>query len=172
MAEFEEITELMEQTEGGIEEEAGDTEGLTEEESEELEEEAEETKENVSALGKVVDFVKGLEVPQVLKSFAVFVAKNAAMASVFYGVGFLLKKLMAKSSGDKEQQNQRMHEKVKAVATLISDISKILTELCNWFNDKKNVDIDVGDGIKVPLPDVFTKFLKPLENVSFFLQVE
>lgn len=158
MAEFEGIDEVIEECSEGLDEEAeGATEGA-------LQEEIAEAQENVSKLGKLVDSLKSLEIPQILKSFTKFIAKNAAMGCIFFGVNVLLKKLVGQSTGAQALERQKKQKKIKAFSQVISDITNDSHIVAKWAKDKEKVQVDVGDGIIVPLPDLLSKFTSPMEQ--------
>ena len=167
MAEFEEIAEVLDEAEDGIAEEAEEAEDLDPEEKEELEKDVAEAKESVSRLRQVVDAMKEISVTQVLKSFSVFVAKNAAIGAVFYGVTVALKKIFGSSesgssaSADAEQKLA----KTQAISTLITDESTISQTLSDWLKEHEDETITVSD-IEVPLTDIFYKYTKEMASVS------
>ncbi len=170
MAEIlEEVGEVIEDSSEGIEEEAGETEGLTEEEAEELDAEADAAKENVSKLGEVVESIKSLDVPSILKKFGIFIAKQVAIAAVFYGVSVALKKILAKSGTGGSRPSAAAKDKIakiKALQALIKDLNDDSHTLLKWLKDNQDAMIDVGGGITVPLPDIYTKYTKPIGDVS------
>lgn len=162
---FEEVLGEMTESEEGIEAEAGEAG----EEGEELAEEVKEASESVSGLRKSVDFLKSLQLPQVVRSFVEFVAKNAAIAVVFYGANVLLKKMFEQSSGGDRQKIGQKQKKVKAIAQLIKGINDVLNKLANWTKKNEDLTVDVGDGITVPFPDLLSKYTKPMGKVRSFL---
>ena len=161
MAELEEIIELGEE----VGEEVGD-EAAEEAAEEEVAEEMAEARENVGRLGRCIDVLKEISWGQVVKQVAEFVAKQIVIALIMWGVTVLLNKSMAKASGSEKQALQSKQKKMKAMAQLISDISDCFKKLADWIKEKKDITIDAGDGIMVPLPDVLIKYTKPLEKVS------
>lgn len=166
MAAFiEETGELIAEVDEGIDAEAAGEAGEAGEAEEAFKAEVAEARENVSMLGKAVDAFKELSLPQVLKSFTVFVGKNAAIGAILFGVNVLLQKLTSKATGGEKPDLKKKQQKVKAVAQLVSDVSKLLQKLSNWAKDKENVTVNVGDDIDVPLPDLLSKFTKPMEKV-------
>lgn len=167
MAEFEEIGEVIDEAFDGISEEGADTDGLTREEIEELEAETAEAKESVSTLRKVVDYFKTLDIPQMLKKFSWFVAKNVAIAAVILGATAVLKKLMMKSSGTKKKDQKKKYDKIKAITKMITDLTDISKKVVGWVKDHEKDEV-VIDGYSIPLPDIFTKYTTPMGEVSFF----
>lgn len=158
MAEFEGIEEVIDECSEGLDAEA---EEATEEA---LQEEIAEAQENVSKLGKVVDSLKSLEIPQILKSFTIFVAKNAAAGCIFFGTNVLLKKLVDHSTGAQAIELQKKQKKIKALSQVISDITNDSHSVAKWAKDKENVQVSVAKGITVPLPDLLSKFTLPMEQ--------
>lgn len=161
MAELEEIIELGEE----VGEEVGD-EAAEEVAEEEVAEEMAEVRENVGRLGRCINALKEINWGQVVKQVAKFVAKNVVAGAIMWGVAVGLNKLTAKSSGSEKQALQTKQKKIKAMAQLMSDISDCFKKLADWIEDKKDITVDAGDGIMVPLPDVLIKYTKPLEKVS------
>ena len=110
MAEFEEIEEIIDDAVNGIDDEAAEGDELGEEERHELEEEAAEAAQAgralVKALNKLGDFTV---------SFLKYVAKEAAVGAVFYGVSVLLKKLLEKNPAAQQQ-----YKKIKAISEFIN----------------------------------------------------
>ena len=167
MAELEEVIEIGEEVGEEVGEEAA--EGATEEA---VAEEVEEARNNVGRLRGCMNTLKEINWGQVVKKFVTFVAKNAAAGSIFWGVTVLLNKTTAtESSGEEKKAIQKKQKKVTALAQLTSDISNCFKNLAHWMEEKKDVTVDAGDGIMVPLPDVFTKYTKPLEKVSVSVKV-
>lgn len=166
MAELEEAIEMGEEVGEEVGEEAA--EGAAEEE---VAEEVGEARDNVGRLRRYMNTLKEINWGQVVKKFVTFVAKNAAAGAVFWGVTVLLNKAIAKSSGKEKEAIQKKQKKVTALAQLTSDISNCFKNLAHWMEEKKDVTVDAGDGIMVPLPDVFTKYTKPLEKVSACVKV-
>lgn len=161
MAELEEIIELGEE----VGEEVGE-EAAEEAAEEEVAEEMAEVRENVGRLGRCINALKEINWGQVVKQVAKFVAKNVVIGGILWGVTVGLNKLIGKSSGSEKLALQTKQEKIKAMAQLLSDISECFKKLADWIEKKKNITIDVGSGITVPLPDVLIKYTKPLEKVS------
>lgn len=160
---MEEILEIIGEVGEGIDGEVAEAAG--EAEAEAIEEAAVEATENVNMLRRGIDALLRLNVPQILRSVTWFIAKNGAAAAVFYGVTVLLKKLSS-SGGDKTIEQKL--KKVKAIAQLISDVGNTFTKLAKWAKDNEDVTVDIGDGITVPLPDMISKYTKPMEKVSSF----
>ncbi len=131
----------------------------------EVEEEVKEAKENVKELSGITKALKELNIPQLLKNFGIFVVKQLTIGAIFYGVTVALKKLTAGGGSDSAANKQKL-AKTKALSTMIKDLSTSSKTLLDWLKEKQNVVIDVGDGITVPLPDIFTKFTGPIKTVS------
>lgn len=158
MAELEEIGELTDEVDGGIEEEG-------EEADKETKEEVEAARESVSTLRNVVDELKELLTGPTMKKIALFVGKNVAIGVILYGVTVVLKKMEgAKGTGNRQAQKQ--HQKISALSGIVKDMSEISTILLKWLKSKEETTVDVGDGITVPLPDVFYKFTVKMNDVS------
>lgn len=166
MAELEAIGELIDEVDGGIEEE-GEEAGEEEsgEEKEEIEEEVKEARESVGTLRKVVGELKELLTGATLKKLVWFVVKNVAIGAILYGVTVVLKKMGA-AKGTGSHKAQKQHQKISALSGIVKDLSKISTVLVKWLKSKEGTSVDVGSGIEVPLPDVFYKFTKKMNDVS------
>lgn len=165
MAKLEEIIELGEEVGEEVGEEAGE-EAAEEAAEEEVAEEMAEVRENVGRLRRCINALKEINWGQVVIQVAKFVAKNAVIGGIFWGVTVGLNKLIAKSSGSEKLALQTKQKKIKAMAHLLSDISDCFKKLADWIEEKKDITVDVGGGIVVPLPDVLIKYTKPLEKVS------
>ena len=161
MAEIEEVLEMTEEAEAEIAEEAEEG-ALEEEEVAEIEE----AKENVGKLKSALNALKEIEWGQVVKQVTKLVAENVAVGAVLWAVSTGLNKLTSKSSSSKKTANRKKQKKIKALAQLISDISTYIKDLAGWMQAKKDVTVDAGSGIMVPLPDVFTKYTQPMQQVS------
>ena len=169
----EEAIEVIEEVEEGInaEAEAAAEDGLSAEEVEELEAEAAAARENVSTLGKVVDFMKSLEIPETLKTFGKFVVKNAAIGAIFFGVNLALSKLVkvdGQKGGDSKAAKAK-YAKMTALSTLLDDISKTSKTTMDWLQAHQKDTITL-DGIQVPLIDIFSKYTVPMGDVSVDLE--
>ena len=164
MAELEEIGEFAEEVEGCLEETG---EGLDAEEEEKLEDEVEESKENAGKMKKVIESLKKIDTVAVLRKFTVFVAEQAAIAVVFYGVNVVLKKMFeeGKKRGGDNKANQQKLAKTKALSALISDVSNTSKTLTEWLKDHQSDTITIGDDIIVPLTDIFFKYTKEMAKV-------
>jgi len=172
MAEFEAIAEFSEEAEAGFDdaaaEDAEGAEDLDPEEEEELEEEVDEAKESSSKLQKVINSLKEIDVVAVLKKFGIFVAQQATIGVVFYGVGLALNKIMKQmktDSGGQKDLSQKL-KKTKALSTLITDISTISNTLTDWLKAHKSDTITIDGDITVPLTDIFIKYTTRMEAVS------
>jgi hypothetical protein len=157
----EEAVEIIEEAEEAIgnEAEAAEEAGLDEEELEEVEREVAEVQENVSKLGKVVEYLKSLEIPQTLLKFTKFVVKNAAIGAIFYGVTVALTKLSQPSSSGSSGSSQAAktkYNKINALSNLIQAITDISQTVTDWLKEHQDDTITL-DGITVPLIDIFTK---------------
>ena len=161
MAEIEEAVDIVEEVGEEVAEESAEAAA-----EEEIAEEVAEASENVGKLRSAINTLKEINWGQVVKTFVKFVAKNVAIGAILWGVTVLLNKALKKSSGGEKKDIQKKQKKVTALAKLTSDISNCFKNLSHWMEEKKDVTIDVGDGITVPLPDVFTKYTKPMEKVS------
>ena len=162
---FEEIGEILEDCEEGFEGEAAAAEEG--EVAEEVATEAKEASENVSLLKRGVEALKKLDVPQALRSLTKVVLENVAIVGIFYVVNVVLTKLLGNASDPGQKQAiQKKKIKVKAVTQLLSQIVKASNKLADWSKAKENVSVDVGDDITVPLPDVLSKYTKPIGKVS------
>ncbi|KAL9960707.1 hypothetical protein ACROYT_G034194 [Oculina patagonica] len=170
LAELGELGELMGETEEGIEAEgaeAGEAEaGEAEAEgSAETAAEAEKAAESTSMLRRCVDALKKINWSVATREFVVFVGKNAAIGGILYGVNVVLQKMFGHGGGGggaNQQKIQQKQKKVKALAQLTSDLTDALTKLANWTKEKEEVTVDAGEGITVPLPDILSKFTKPM----------
>lgn len=146
-----------------LEEDEGMAEGRGAAEREVAEDMAE-ARENVGRLRRCMNAVKVFNWGQALKQVGKIVLENAVAGAVFWGVSFGLNKLAAKSSGREKQELQTKQKKMKAMAQLISDISDCFHKLSDWIEDKKDITVDAGDGVMVPLPDILIKYTKSLEK--------
>ncbi len=182
MAEIEEVAEFSEEAEAGFEdaaaEDAEDAEDLDPEEKEELENEVDESKESAGKMQKVIDSVKELDVVQVLKKFTVFVAKQAAIAVVFFGVNVALSKMYQQSQpqgrgggGESQGKGKQKLKKTKALSSLISGISTAAKTLTDWLKSHQSDTITVGMGISVPLTDIFMQYTVKIEQVSSWCSI-
>lgn len=162
---IEEIGEFAEEAEEGFDE-AAEAEDLSPEEEEEIQEELKEAKVSAGRMQKVIDSLKSIDVPQVLKSFTKFIAKQAAIAVVFSGVNIILRKLIeqGKVSGQSKENQQKL-AKTKALSALFDDISTTSNTLTDWLKDHQKDTITL-DGIQIPLTDVFYKYTEKMETVS------
>lgn len=157
MAEIEGIEELIEEVDGEI---AGEAEGVEGEEAAEIEEEITEAREATSNLGNVVNSLKKLN--DLARPFVKFVAENAAVAAIFYGVNVGLKKLTAKKPGDASAQKQ--YQKIHAMGQFLTGSADLSKKVSDWLHAHKDEMIDL-EGIQVPLIAIFTKYTNPLEDV-------
>lgn len=162
MAEIEEVIEVFEDADEGIGDEA-EGDDVPEDEREEFEEEAESAKEEVGKLGKVVDFFKSIDWPQVLKKFVLFVVEQAAIGAILFGVNLALNKLILNKKDT--AQNKVRKAKVAALSKLLKDLSDESKQLSDWLK-KHEKDTVTLDGILIPLPDIFTKYTGSIEQVS------
>ena len=161
MADIEEALEIGDDVDAEIQNEVGDEE-LDDAEKEKIEE----VKENVGKLRSALNSLKEFEWGQAVKDFVKFVVKNAAVGAILWGVMIALNKAISKSSGTEKTTNQKKQKKIQALAQLISDVSTYIKDLADWMQAKKDVTVDAGSGIMVPLPDVFTKYTQPMQEVS------
>ncbi len=166
MAEFEEAAELLGEADEGVDGEAADADELPEEEREEFEEEAKEASENVEELGGITKKLKDLDIPQLLKKFAVFVVEQAAIGAIFYGISLVLKKLTSSGGGGDSAANKQKLAKTKALSALIQDLTNTSNVLVKWLKEKQDVRVTL-DGIQIPLVDLFTKYTDTIQTVSF-----
>ena len=90
------------------------------------------------------------------------------IAAIFYGVNVALSKLTAAAKGDAKKEPSQKLQKTKAMSKLLADLQSMLNKLLAWTSKHKNESVDVGDDISVPIPDLFFKYTKPMENVSFY----
>ena len=171
----EEAVEIIEEAEEAIgnEAEAAEEAGLDEEELEEVEREVAEVQENVSKLGKVVEYLKSLEIPQTLLKFTKFVVKNAAIGAIFYGVTVALTKLSQPSSSGSSGSSQAAktkYNKINALSNLVQDLTDISKTVTDWLTEHKGDTITLG-GTTVPLIDIFTDDTTAMESVSRVLRL-
>ena len=136
--------------------------------SEELQEEVEAARESVSALQSVVNEMEELLTGPVLKEIALFVGKNMAIGAILCGVSVLLKK-MAEVEGNPNAQAQ--YQIVSALSGIVKDMSEKSSVLLKWLQSNQDTTVDVGDGITVPLPDIFYQFTEKMNDVSIKLDV-
>ncbi|XP_022100788.1 uncharacterized protein LOC110984681 [Acanthaster planci] len=159
----EEVIDVITDAEEAIDDEAASAEdaGLDEEELENVEKEVAEVKESVSALGKVADYLKNLDVPLTLQKFTQFVIKNAAVGAILYGVNVALTKLKAKlssgSSSTASQAAKAQYNKINALSSLINELTQTSQTVTTWLQSHQNDTINL-DGFTVPLIDIFTKY--------------
>ena len=119
-------------------------------------------KEEVGKLKSALNSLKEIEWGTVVKDFV----KNAAVGAILWGVMIALNKIISKSSGTEKTTNQKKQKKIQALAQLISDISAYIKDLTDWMQAKKDVTVDVGSGIMMPLPDFFTDYTISMQTVS------
>ena len=174
MAELEEIGEFAEEAEGGLEEAGEDAEGLDAEEEEALEEEVAESTESAGKMKDVIKSLKEIDVVAVLKKFTVFIAEQAAIAVVLYGVNVVLKKIFeeGKKKGGGSGGDSAKLAKTKALSTLISDISTTSKTLTKWLKDHESDTITIDGDITVPLTDIFYKYTTKMTTVRYRCAVE
>ena len=163
MAEEEAAMDIIDDVDDEMADEADEAD---EEADEEVKEKIEQAKEEVGKLKSALNSLKEIEWGQVVKDFVKFVIKNVAVGAILWGVMVALNKIISKSSGTEKTTNQKKQKKIQALAQLISDISTYIKDLTDWMQAKKDVTVDAGSGIMVPLPDVFTKYTKPMQTVS------
>ncbi len=175
MAEFEEIAEFSEEAADGFDdaaaEDAEGAEDLDPEEEQELEEDVGEAKESASKMQKVINSLKEIDVVAVLKKFGIFVAQQAAIGVVFYGINVALSKITKQSktgSGGQKDATQKL-AKTKSLSALITDISTISNKVTDWLKAHQSDTITIGGDITVPLTDIFIKYTTKMEKVSSFL---
>ena len=159
---IDEVAEALEEDEEMSEEKAAEKE---------VAEDMADAREKVGRLRRYINAVKEFKWGQALKQIGKIVMKNALAGAVFWGVMYGLNKLVARSSGREKQELQTKQKKVKAMAQLISDISDCFHKLADWIEDKKDITVDAGDGIMVPLPDILIKYTQPLEKVSVVYKI-
>ena len=163
---------LIDDAEDGVDGELDDAEGddeISEEDKEELKEESKEAKENLDSLDKTQKELKEAEKPTVLKKFATFIGEQIAIATLMFGVNMFLSKLIkggGKGGSGDTAANKRKLAQTKALSALVKDLCDTSKKLITWLTAKENVDVEVGYGIEVPLPDIFTKFMKGIQTVS------
>lgn len=166
---FDEVGNVLGDTEEGIAGETEEGEAMTSEEAEALEKQGAEAKEEVSSLRKSVNSMKKLNEPEAEESFTDVVIKNVAIAAIFFGVNIFLKKLIAHSNGDEKQKIGDKQKKVTAMAQLMKGITHFAQELVKWTKENEGLMVGVGDGITVPFPDILSKFTTPMHKVRSIL---
>ncbi len=172
MAEFEEAAGLIGEVEDGIKDEDETTEEeekLPKEEKEQLEKEAKEANKNVKELAGITKKLQDINVPQLLKQFTGFIAEQAAIAAVSYGVNVVLENIAASvggSGGESSESAKRKLTKMKSLSILIQDLSNTSHDLLQWLIDEQKVTVDLGSGFIVHLPDIFTKYISGIQTVS------
>ena len=165
MAEIEEAEEIIDDVDEEMDDDAKEKK-VEKEADEEEKEKIKEAKEKVGKLRSTLNSLKEIEWGTVVKDFVKFVIKNVAVGAILWGVMVALNKIISKSSGTEKTTNQKKQKKIQALAQLISDISTYIKDLSDWMQAKEDVTVDAGSGIMVPLPDVFTKYTKPMQTVS------
>ena len=176
MAELEEIAEFSEEAESGFEdaaaEDAEDAEDLDPAEKEELDNEVDEAKESASKMQKVVNSLKEIDVVAVLKKFTIFVAEQAAVAVVFYGVNVALTKILQntkkEAGGEASKDAKQKLAKTKALSALITVISTISQNLTDWLKAHQSDTITIDGDITIPLTDIFIKYTTKMQTVRFW----
>ena len=163
MAEIEEAEAIIDDVDEEMADDSGDAD---KEQDEEENEKIKEAKEKVGKLRSALNSLKEIEWGTVVKNFVKFVVKNVAVGAILWGVMIALNKIISKSSGTEKTTNQKKQKKIQALAQLISDISTYIKDLSDWMQAKEDVTVDAGSGIMVPLPDVYTKYTKPMQTVS------
>ncbi len=159
---LDEIENIVDEAGEGVDEEVDYEEDLTKEEKEKIEEESTEAKENIEEIGDAIEKEKMMSIPVVLRKFQNYVAQLAAIAAVLQGVVLLLKVLKGYSS--KQEIDSRM-KKVQALVDLVNDLTDTSNKLLKGL-EETNVDVKVKGGMQIPLPDIFTKYMTPIESVS------
>lgn len=139
--------------------------GTKDQVGDELQEEVEAARESVSTLRNVVNEMKELLTGPVLKDIALFVGKNLAIGAILYGVSVVLKK-MAETEGSGDPNAQTQYQKVSALSELVKAMSEKSSILLKWLQSNQETTVGVGDGITVPLPDLFYQFTVKMNDVS------
>ena len=169
MAEFEEIEEIFGETEEGLE-----SEEMEAEEEAEIAE-IKEAKANVKELSEDANTFKDMankySTKAYVKKFAIFAAKNAAIAAILFGVNLGLEKLYKKITGDSDEKQRAKErlDKVNCILKLIKTETDDCTKLKDWMQ-KHTDDTITLDGIEVPLGSILFKFTGPLSDVSVISQ--
>ncbi len=170
---MEDFGEIMEDAEGGIE---GESEGVeeddeyTEEEKEELSEDAKETLDDVETLSKTGKDLEEVMEPAAKKSFGEIVKETILMGVILYGVNFVLQKLTKGSkSGSGSQKNKNKLAQVKALATLIKDVTSTSKTFLTWLTSKKDIMVKVEFGAEIPVTELLYSKIEPIKSVSYYI---
>ena len=159
MAEFDGVLEVIDEVDESLEEDSV----RPEDEIPGEEKEIEWGREEVGKLRKAVEYFKSIRYSYWMKTAAIFFAKQAAIGAILFGVMYGLKKFMALFGND-TAENKAKKAKLDGLIKIVKDISNTSKELSAWLKKHENDTVTL-DGIQVPLPDIFIKYTKPIEQV-------
>ncbi|XP_016317977.1 uncharacterized protein LOC107670028 [Sinocyclocheilus anshuiensis] len=135
---------------------------LAEEVTEEMAEEIAEAKVEVQEISKESSVIKKciVNVSTGIKDLGIFMAKNAAIGVILWGVNVTLAKLFPKGQGQSEKQKCAL---IKEVIQVIKTEICISKRMAKWLEDHKEETV-ILDGIEIPLESLISTHIKPVSD--------
>lgn len=164
MAELEigvELTEEVTDFETFCTEESGEITGEAAEELETLLEKAKMGVEDISSTERFIKECISKATPYMKRGLN-FLAKNAVIAVILYGVNYVLSKI---SHGGQGKGDKQILAFISAVLKVLDTETNMSKTMAAWLKDHKDDMIEL-DGIEIPLDALLYKYFEPVFQVS------